>query len=212
MLADGITAAKREKDAAEAAGERERTDRSGAARDPGSDGERRIAEWFELYYDEVYQYLFFMLGERRGEAEDVLQEVFIKAYRNLHAFGDRSSPKTWLISIARNAAADVMRRRRPAFAERFVRKERAAPPADEPEHALLEEERRTKVLELMNALKPAQREVIFFLYQKELSVKETAELLDCKEAKIRTIRHRALRLLRKRSEYERLIGKGIDDE
>lgn len=188
----------------------ERAGDRGKAAD-GSDGERLIAEWFESYYEDIHQYLYFMLGDRGSEAEDILQEVFIKAYRNLHAFKGQSSPKTWLTSIARNAALDAMRRRRWALTGFVSHKEDKAPPSDEPERALLTEERRAQVLGLLDALKPAQREVIFFLYQKEMSVKETAVLLGCSEARVRTTSHRALRVLRKNGEFQQWIGGEASD-
>ncbi|MDO3411288.1 sigma-70 family RNA polymerase sigma factor [Saccharibacillus sp. CPCC 101409] len=179
---------------------------AGAAQMRENDGERQINEWFDLYYDQIYQYLYFMLGDRGGEAEDILQEVFIKAYRNLHTFKGDSSPRTWLTAIARNAAMDAMRRKRWTLNDLLAGREEKAPSAEEPERVLLTEERREKMLELLDVLKPAQREVIFFLYQKELSIKETAEMLDCTEAKIRTMKHRALRALRKSGEFEEWIG------
>ncbi|MCQ4087509.1 RNA polymerase sigma factor [Saccharibacillus sp. JS10] len=176
-----------------------------------SEDERLIAEWFELYYADIHQYLYFMLGKRGSEAEDILQEVYIKAYRNLHTFQKQSSPKTWLTAIARNAALDAMRRRRWQLADFLPHKEEVAPATDQPEYAALNEERRDSVWSLLDALKPAHREVIFFLYQKELSVKETAALLDCTESRVRTISHRALRVLRKNGEFEQWIGGEVSD-
>ncbi|OWA35346.1 hypothetical protein B9G55_11895 [Saccharibacillus sp. O16] len=176
-----------------------------------ADGERLIAEWFESYYEDIHQYLFFMLGDRGNEAEDILQEVFIKAYRNLGAFKGQSAPKTWLIAIARNAALDALRRRRWQPLGFLSPKEEVAPPSDEPEQVMLVQERRKQVLEMLDGLKPAHREVIFFLYQKEMSVKETAAMLDCTEARVRTISHRALRTLRKNGEFEQWIGGEVSD-
>ncbi len=176
-----------------------------------SEGERQIAEWFELYYEDIHQYLYFMLGSRGSEAEDILQEVFIKAYRNLHSFKGESSPKTWLTSIARNAALDAVRRRRWPLTGFFSHQEEEAPASDQPERAALTEERREKVWGLLDALKPEHREVIFFLYQKELSVKETAALLDCSEGRVRTVSHRALRVLRKNGEFQQWIGGEASD-
>lgn len=176
-----------------------------------SEGERQIAEWFELYYEDIHQYLYFMLGSRGSEAEDILQEVFIKAYRNLHSFKGESSPKTWLTSIARNAALDAVRRRRWPLTGFLSHQEEEAPASDQPERAALTEERREKVWGLLDALKPEHREVIFFLYQKELSVKETAALLDCSEGRVRTVSHRALRVLRKNGEFQQWIGGEASD-
>ncbi|WP_166434027.1 sigma-70 family RNA polymerase sigma factor [Roseovarius spongiae] len=54
----------------------------------------------------------------RAEAEEVLQEVFVKVWRNADRYrANGLSPMTWLITIARNAAIDRLRRRREGQAE-----------------------------------------------------------------------------------------------
>lgn len=70
----------------------------------------------------------------RDEADDVTQEVFLRAYRSLPGFRAESSGRTWLLSIARRTCADVVRRtrRRRRLLDRIVH-ERAdgAVPADD---------------------------------------------------------------------------------
>lgn len=58
------------------------------------------------------------------EAEDILQETFLKAYRNINTFQKQSSLYTWLYSIARNLAIDEFRKRKH---EKF----RSSTPVDE---------------------------------------------------------------------------------
>lgn len=60
----------------------------------------------------VYQLAFRITG-RAEDAEDVVQETFIKAFRQLGTFEARSSVGTWLHRIGANCAIDLVRRRRP---------------------------------------------------------------------------------------------------
>lgn len=60
----------------------------------------------------VYQLAYRITG-RAEDAEDVVQETFIKAFRQLGTFEARSSVSTWLHRIGANCAIDLVRRRRP---------------------------------------------------------------------------------------------------
>ena len=57
--------------------------------------------------------LAFRMTRNEEDAEDVVQETFLKAYRNLHGFAGQSEFSTWLHSIASRCALDLLRRRAP---------------------------------------------------------------------------------------------------
>ena len=65
----------------------------------------------EAFQDRIYGYLARMLGDP-DEAEDVAQEVFVRAFRSLGRFRGASSFHTWLYRIASNLAIDVARKRK----------------------------------------------------------------------------------------------------
>ncbi|MEK7767376.1 MAG: sigma-70 family RNA polymerase sigma factor, partial [bacterium] len=65
----------------------------------------------ERHQDRVFGLAVTMLGNRT-EAEDVAQEVFLKAYRNLAAFRGDARFGTWLYRVTVNACWDVLRKRR----------------------------------------------------------------------------------------------------
>jgi RNA polymerase sigma-70 factor (ECF subfamily) len=71
-----------------------------------------FARLVEAYSPLIYRLGVKMLGDEQ-DAEDMLQETFIKAYRHLATFDGRSSPSTWLYRIAANEALMVLRRKRP---------------------------------------------------------------------------------------------------
>ena len=70
------------------------------------------AQWVDRYTDYLYSYAFFKTGNRE-EAEDLVQETFLSAFRNKESFRGESSEKTWLTSILKNKIVDTFRKARP---------------------------------------------------------------------------------------------------
>lgn len=68
-------------------------------------------ELIRRYQDQVFRFALHMLPSRQ-DAEDVAQETFIDAYRNIKKFRGEASFRTWLIAIARTMTARWYRRRR----------------------------------------------------------------------------------------------------
>jgi RNA polymerase sigma-70 factor (ECF subfamily) len=121
-----------------------------------------------------------------GDVEDLVQETYLRAMRALPAFDARSSAKTWLLAIARRAAADHIRtaRRRPRLAwnsatEAAARAE-AVPSFDG--DVLLRR--------LLHGLDPGRREAFVATQVLGLSYAEAADLCQCP---IGTIRSRVAR-------------------
>ena len=71
---------------------------------------------FERHRTLVYRYAY-QMAPRRDDAEDIVQEVFVRAYQNLHRYRDEAKFTTWLLRIAANYATDKVRmsRRRHAL-------------------------------------------------------------------------------------------------
>src|SRR6202167_5799471 len=70
-----------------------------------------FAELREIYARRVYRRLLAMT-KNREDAEDALQDTFLRAYMALHTFEERSSFYTWVTRIAINSALMILRRRR----------------------------------------------------------------------------------------------------
>ena len=71
--------------------------------------QRDCAAWagvFEAFADRVYQYAYYRLNADRSEAQDVVQEVFLRAIKNIHSFdGPENGFLPWLRGIARHVLA-----------------------------------------------------------------------------------------------------------
>lgn len=148
-----------------------------------------------------YQYKIIQLVSRlvgEGEAPDVAQETFIRAWRALPGFRGQSAFYTWLYRIGINTAKNylVSRSRRPADqdidmadAELFGHTEHLSD-IDTPEAELLTEEIRQCVTETITALPPDLRQAITLRELEGLSYEEIAEVMDCP---IGTVRSRIFR-------------------
>ncbi len=164
--------------------------------DPAEAVERLMA----THGADVLRTAFFYLGDR-GRAEDVSQEVFVRAFRGWSRFRGESAVKTWLVRITLNLCRDRMRGRAahetPADPVALDR----ASPLDLEAEALARLER-TAILKEVLALPWPYQEVIYLYYYLDLDVRETARAMDVPEGTVRTRLHRARALLKDRLEKE----------
>jgi RNA polymerase sigma-70 factor (ECF subfamily) len=178
-----------------------------------------FARLVEAYSGVIYRLAIKML-ENPQDAEDVLQETFIKAYRNLPRFDGRSSISTWLYRIATNEALMLIRRRKHvnvSIDEPLETDEQEQMPLQITDWCCLPEEEMmsTEAREYMDRAiddLPYTLRVVFLLRDIEgLSTHEAAEVLELSEAAVKTRLSRArLRLRELLSEYyrERLQSQG----
>ena len=134
-----------------------------------------------------------------SEAEDVIQESFIKAWRTLGRFRSGSPFKPWLLTIVANEARSRGRRsaRRSRLMEQLAADERlsggAVPP---PEAAVLRDEDAREVLLALGALGERHREIISLRYLLDLSEAEIAAVLGIRRGTVKSRLSRALERLR----------------
>lgn len=141
----------------------------------------------------------------REDAEDLVQEVFLQAYRKWHQFEGRSDPSSWLYTIGARACQRMHRRRsgEPShmepLAELLPSEDEAVPDpeAEGPLEAQLRREAREALDRALQALPPDFRLTLVLKDIAELSVAEVAEILGIKEATVKTRVHRARLALRK---------------
>ncbi|MEA5079065.1 MAG: sigma-70 family RNA polymerase sigma factor [Anaerolineaceae bacterium] len=147
----------------------------------------------------IYRLALRMLNDEQ-DAEDVLQDTFIKAYQALPAFEGRSSLKTWLFRIATNEALMLLRKRKPQQAVMEIdREEEAVEEPKEivdwcciPEPELMNLETRKKLEEAASHLSEGLRAVFLLRDVEGLSGEETAAILNVSVDVVKT------RLLRAR--------------
>jgi RNA polymerase sigma-70 factor, ECF subfamily len=136
----------------------------------------------------------------RAQAEDLAQEAFVKAFRNLAAFDTTRRLSSWLFRIAHNTAIDAMRRSNLAAvsieAHPGPLNEAAAPPGQDP----VERRELGRALEAaLSQLRSDQRAAIVLRYENGLSFSEIGTVLGVPEVTARSHVHRA------RKELARLL-------
>lgn len=133
-----------------------------------------------------------------SEAEDVTQEAFIKAHRNLHRFSDGRPFRPWLLAIVRNQARN---RRRGAGRRARWELEVANDPvsgnaAPSPESAVLADEERRRLLAAVERLPDRYRTVVGCRYLLEMSEADTATVLGIPSGTVKSRAARGLVRLR----------------
>ena len=131
-----------------------------------------------------------------ADAEDVVQEAFVKAFRKLATFRPSEPFKPWLLRIVVNEASNVRRslRRRTALVLRTAPADRV----DGPESDVLGRERREALLAAVRALPDKDRLVLTCRYFLELSEAETAQVLGWPLGSVKSRSARAMARLRDR--------------
>lgn len=155
-----------------------------------------ISDWFYDYSQDVFNFLVYYTGTT--DVEDLVQEVFIKAGRGLASYQNQGSPKTWLFSIARNLAIDKTRKKDTVFnrsAEPLHDTTMSQQTGASPEQILIDHEDKQDLYRLINQQKKKFRDVLILRGIQGLTVRETAEILGCRETAVRTNYHRAIQAL-----------------
>lgn len=179
-----------------------------------------MAAFSELvkHYDRRVFRMAKQITQNDDDAEDVLQETFLKAYTHLDDFQGNSKFYTWLVRIAVNEALMKLRKRRSdrtvpldepidTGEDEVVRE--IAVWGENPEQQYSRDELGTILDEAIQGLKPAYRTVFILRDIEEMSIEETAEALDLS---ISAVKSRLLRArLQLREKLTRLFKRKGDD-
>lgn len=144
----------------------------------------------------LYRTALAISGDRHL-AEEILQEAFLRVYRNLPYMREDISLAPWLYRVTVNLTYDITARRRrgQTLLQRMAHWLPA--PIKSPEKHLLEEETRTRVQQAINRLELKQRTTLVLYYLQGFSVGEIAEIMDVPVGTVKSRLHYARLNLRK---------------
>jgi RNA polymerase sigma-70 factor, ECF subfamily len=181
--------------------------RSDAAPIP-EDRTAALERLMQQYGTKVLHLAYYYLKDRHL-AEDVAQEVFIKAYKHWDSFRGDSSAYTWLYKITVNLCRD---KARSAWWRRLVPSEdpragdasgtELAAPEESPEEAAVKGDQRDAMMQQVMKLPDAYREVVVLFYYQDLSTVEIANVTGQNENTVKT------RLFRARAMLKEMLLKG----
>ena len=157
--------------------------------------QRAFAQLYEEHFDKIYRYVALRIGDR-AEAEDITQQVFLKALRSISSFRWKGAPfSAWLFRIAHNQVVDHLRKKT----------KQATVPIDESVISSSNDpqlliEQKLNIEQLISAtrrLTEAQREVISLRFAGELPIAQVAKIVGKSEGAIKALQHSAVVALRK---------------
>ena len=174
-----------------------------------------VFAWEKLvkrYESKIYNHGLRLTGNP-SDAMDLMQEVFLGVYRNLHRFRGDAKFSSWIFRIAHNKAVDMNRRKRlmtpppKLFAydgddefEKFPGKKEL-----EPENRLGNQEQNVHVLKMLSELSSDQRSIVELKVFQSLTFDEIAELQDISANTVKTRFYSALKKMKVVSEEQNVL-------
>lgn len=139
------------------------------------------AALYELCAPSIYRLCYGLLMDRQ-DAEDVMQDAFVYAFKNLHRYdATRSAFKTWLYTIALSRCRNLYRRKRLPWIDFAVllSSELPAPRSEAPESCLAASSAKAAVEAALAELTPRLREAVVLRYGHGLTYREIADVMGC---------------------------------
>ena len=155
-------------------------------------------EELERMHAASFGWALWCCGQRREEAEEVLQSAYLKVLDGAATFDGRSSVRTWFFGVIRRTAAEQQRRqwiRRQLF-DRWLVSEPDALPEPGPEALACESEIRRNLLRAVAELSTRQQQVLHLVFYQELTIEEASSVMNISLGTARTHFDRGKRRLR----------------
>jgi RNA polymerase sigma-70 factor, ECF subfamily len=165
----------------------------------GKDQER-YAEVVERYQTKLFVYIYRLIGNKE-EAEDLLQDVFVKAYKNLNSYDTKRKFSSWIYRIAHNESVNFIKRK---SLKRFISLETVTSTKDKldssseeegADKAWLRKEVSKEVSDAMKKLPFKYNQVLTLRYYSDQSYEEIAEILGKPVNTVGTLINRAKKKL-----------------
>jgi RNA polymerase sigma-70 factor (ECF subfamily) len=161
---------------------------------PGSPVREEALHWFDEWREPLRRYLL-CSGATPADADEAVQESFLRLYQHLEKGGDRANLRGWVFQVARNYLRDE---RKSARHQKTVpldneveRDGRFADPRDSPERLALSEERSRRLRSAVEKLGSQQRECIL-LRAAGMRYREIAETMGINISSVGTLVQRAI--------------------
>jgi RNA polymerase sigma-70 factor, ECF subfamily len=167
-----------------------------------------FAELVDLYKDKIYHLAYRMLNNKH-EAEDAVQETFLRVYTNLHRYDENQKFSTWIFRIGTNHCIDRLRKRKhTAYSLDAEMPENEGndfysmlPSSEEtPENQIIISETQQQIHKAIESLPEKYKSVVILKYLHDMSLQEISEVLDMPVTTVKTRVHRGREFLRKKLE------------
>ncbi|GKU76646.1 RNA polymerase sigma factor SigW [Paenibacillus sp. L3-i20] len=167
-----------------------------------------FAKLVDIYQDKLFHMAYRMLNNRQ-EAEDVVQDTFLRVHKNLDRFDEALKFSTWIYRIATNLCIDRLRKRKPTYSLDAESNDYdgldgySMIPSDNrtPESELILSDTQRIIHQAMESLPPKYKTVMMLRYIQDMSLQEVGDILDMPVTTIKTRVHRGREFLRKKLEH-----------
>lgn len=154
-----------------------------------------FGELYDRYADMIHRFVLARVRHQQ-RAEDITSETFVRALRSIHSIAYRGQDVgAWLVTIARNLVFDEAKSARARFetvTDDCCDDRESAPSA---ESIALEQFADRDIVRALQAISPQQRQCVTLRFIQQLTLKETAAIMGCREGAVKSMQHRALRAL-----------------
>lgn len=155
------------------------------------------------YLKPVYSFVRYLVGDD-SSAEDITQEVFVRAWKNLKKFDQKKNFKTWIFSIAKNASIDFLRKKKAVPLSAFDNDdggntiaETLADQAPFPDKNVERADTAHLLKMAMEKLSENYRTVLYLKYYSQLTFQKISELIGVPLHTAKSRHRRALAVLKK---------------
>lgn len=132
----------------------------------------------DRYETKLFRYIQRILYISKEDAEDILQEVFIKAYRNINGYNSKYSFSSWIYRIAHNETVSFLRKKKRVIeGSGDVEVFEKISSGEDIEDDFVSELKRKEVRELLSKLDPKYREVLVLRYFEDMEYNEISDIL-----------------------------------
>ncbi|UCZ55017.1 RNA polymerase sigma factor [Bacillus shivajii] len=166
--------------------------------------QQAIQQLHERYVDRIFHYIYIQTNSYH-DTEELLQDVFFKAARQLSRFEGKSSFKTWIFKIARNVVIDYYRKQNKErlsismdqdVIENMGGKDESA------ENTVLRHIQVDEVLKTIDKLPVHYQTVLHLRFIEDFSIKETAEIMGKTTLSVKSMQRRARQALSEQVKLE----------
>ena len=149
---------------------------------------------FNRYGGSLHQLYLQRTGGNTDDTNDLIQEIFVKAFLNLSSYDSRYAFGQWIYTIAKNTFIDYVRKRRDDLSidntrGEYIRQPMAQTP--NPEEDIIHSQQRSQLEQYLDMMTPKYRKLIELRFFKDLSYEEIAEQLCLPLGTVKTQIHRA---------------------
>ena len=148
-----------------------------------------FGEIYNIFFQKIFRFIFYRVGHKEN-AEDLTEEVFLKAYGKLESLSDTNSLEPWLYQIARNKVIDYYREKKTLVD--LASLENTLEYESNVIDVLNLESQQKIMLRFLKQLPEDQQQVLKMKFLEDLDNEVISETLGKTEGAIRVIQHRAL--------------------